>query len=113
MTDIGKEVLQEFTSEFRENMKKQGASSGNSELLLRLEHVTKAGQIQEGDNLIILDNRGGIHVEKAKVVIRPGVACDCDGEEIVIRKMRNIYFITDVYLKGKSWVKECHIVKAQ
>ena len=37
MTDIGKEVLQAFTSEFRKNLQEQDASSGNSELLLRDE----------------------------------------------------------------------------
>ena len=78
---------------------------------IRLDKLSKPGQINEGDILIIADGNGVIHSERAKIIVRPGVKCDCNGEEIILRKKKNIYFITDLFLKGKSWVKECYVVR--
>ena len=71
--------------------------------------VDKAGQIREGDRLL-LRSAEGIHTETAKLVIRPGNDSESGGEEVVIRMGKNHYFITNMMINGESWVKQVFIV---
>lgn len=77
---------------------------------MRTKLVTKAGQIKEGD-LLLLRSEKGIQAETAKQVIRPGSTDESNGEEIVFKVKKNHYFITSMVLDGSSWVKEVQIVK--
>lgn len=79
---------------------------------MRLEKVTKAGQIKIND-LLVLKSSDGICLKKAKEIIRPGVTAASNGEEVVIRKKTNRYFITSMLLSGESWIKEAYIVREQ
>lgn len=67
------------------------------------------GQLKKGDKINLLDGAGRVHTADVKEVICPGT----DREEIIICKKKNLYFITDNYLRGTSWVKECTKVSAQ
>lgn len=78
---------------------------------MNLEQITRAGQIQEGDP-IILKTRDGIMSVQARTVIRPGVTDESDGEEVVYNRKKNHYFITSMVIGGTSWVREAHIVRA-
>lgn len=74
---------------------------------LELTRVTAAGQIQEGELLLIRMKNGELVPVEAKQVLRPGKEGD-NGEEIVISIARNNYFIMRLYLEGKSWVVDCY-----
>lgn len=89
------------------------ASSGNSALLLRLEPLTRGGQIRKGDHLLLVNKRGDVQKETVREVLKPKGAEGQIREEILLRKKSNMYFITECYLAGDSWVKECQIIRAQ
>ncbi len=77
---------------------------------MQIEPLTRVGQVQEGDILLLEDAKGRVLRVNAQEVIRPGVVDDSNGEEIVFNRRRNDYFITALYLAGKSWVKDARIV---
>lgn len=68
--------------------------------------LTRAGQIKVGD-ILIIDDGEEVKSYTAKIVINAGT----EKEEIVLRKKRNVYFITSMYLSGQSWVKDACIVR--
>lgn len=75
-----------------------------------LEPLTRAGQVCKGDILLISGATSG-RVETVKEIVNSGVASDSDGEEIIINKRKNHYFITSVYLDGKSWAKRVLVLR--
>ncbi len=79
---------------------------------MRLEKVIRAGQIKKGD-LLIIREADGINAVTAKTIVRPGSTEDSSGEEVIIHKKKNVYFITDLLIKGLSWAKECFVVKEE
>lgn len=80
---------------------------------MHLEKIVKAGQIKVGDTLMIETKEGVIRPAKALDIVRPGVTDNSDGEEIIIDRGRNVYFITSLLVEGSSWVKEAQIVRGQ
>lgn len=80
------------------------------EIVVETQKVTNAGQIKKGDRMIISTSAGVQH-ETAVQILNAGKT-GINGEEIIIEKRRNRYFIVDMYLKGTSWAKEVCILKA-
>ncbi len=71
--------------------------------VMNIAPITAAGQIKEGDVLLVKRSNEFIAPVTVKLVLNPG----SNHEEIVLAKGKNIYFITSMFLDGKSWVKEC------
>lgn len=63
--------------------------------------VTRYGQIENGDVLVIETKTGITFPAVAKRVLHGGT----DKEEVVIAKSKNHYFIMSMMLAGKSWAK--------
>lgn len=63
--------------------------------------VTRYGQIENGDVLIIETKTGITFPAIAKKVLHGGT----EDEEVVISLRRNHYFIMSMMLAGKSWAK--------
>lgn len=70
---------------------------------MRLIDVTDYGQINVGDVLLVRRSNEFIAPVEVKTVLMQGT----DKEEIILSKGKNIYFIMENFLNGKSWVKEC------
>jgi len=73
---------------------------------MQLIPVTKEGQIDVFDTILVKDGSWAIRSFKVR-----GILNENGKEEILLIKRSNQYFITQVFLDGKSWVKECYIVK--
>lgn len=67
--------------------------------------VTGVGQIKKGELLAIQKTNGVKFVAVAKKIINAGKPT----EEIVINLSGNDYFIMEMFLEGKSWVK--HVIR--
>ena len=66
-----------------------------------MKSLTEAGQIRDGAIVALTKN----NVSKAYVVVKvifPGEG----NEEILLRKKKNIYFITSMAIDGSSWAKD-------
>jgi hypothetical protein len=70
---------------------------------MKLIPLTAYGQLRKGD--VILIRRSNEYI--APVEVKEVLSASTDQEEIIISKGRNLYFITSMFLKGESWVKEC------
>ncbi len=77
---------------------------------MELIRMTSVGMIQKGD-ILILNTTTGLIAETAKIVLQPAIAASSNGEEVVYRKKKNHYFITNLVLTGRSWIKEVYIVR--
>ncbi len=62
-------------------------------------------EIKVGDALLIDDGRK-VFAATAKEVVDNGA-----GSEIIFKKKKNKYFNLDMFLKGRSWVKDLKIVR--
>lgn len=70
--------------------------------------ITKEGQLKVGDKLkIIGKNKKSDSYENITVkdIIDNGY-----GEEIIINKSKNHYFLTHLYLSGSSWCEKVYIL---
>lgn len=65
------------------------------------QSVTKYGQINRGDLLIIETRTGITFPAVAKAVLHSGT----EKEEVIVSKTRNHYFIMSMMLDGKSWAR--------
>ncbi|HTH58285.1 MAG TPA: hypothetical protein VL728_19700 [Cyclobacteriaceae bacterium] len=74
---------------------------------MELIEVKTNTDIKQGDTLIITGDVYFNEPVKAQIV-KTSVQ---DGTEIVIDKRRNCFFNLDMYMHGKSWVKEIKIVR--
>jgi hypothetical protein len=79
---------------------------------MHLQPLTSAGQIKKGDTILIESKDGSIQAATAKRVINPGSTTEGMREEVVFNMRQNLYFITDLYLHGKSWAKEIRILRS-
>lgn len=75
--------------------------------MIEMQAVTRVGQIKVGDTLVVENSRGVKFIAQARVICREGT----DKEEICFTKKSNKYFIMELYLDGKSWVKNISILK--
>lgn len=73
---------------------------------MKLTPLTKAGQLNVGDALLIEDKRGGAFIAEVKLIIESGK----QSEEVVISRTKNVYFLISNYLEGKSWVKTVDVI---
>lgn len=71
------------------------------------EQLIKAGQIKQGDKLLCWFN-GELKLYTAKEILN----AETDREEIILKRRRNIYFITSMAIDGSSWAKNVHIVRS-
>jgi hypothetical protein len=69
--------------------------------MIQTQPVTRYGQINKGDVLVIETKSGITFPAVAKMIIRSGT----EDEEVVISLRRNHYFIMSMMLAGKSWAK--------
>ena len=69
--------------------------------------VDGVDQISKGDLLLLEKDDGITFPITVSEVINQGR----EGEEILISKKRNLYFIMSMYLDGTSWIKDCKIVQ--
>lgn len=75
--------------------------------MMQIEKIAKAGQVREGD-LLLIGTNDGVQEARARIVLNHGT----DREEVVIAKRSNRYFITSMLLDGTSWAKDVRIVRA-
>lgn len=73
---------------------------------MQIEKIAKAGQVKEGD-LLLIGTNDGVQEARARIVLNHGT----DREEVVIAKRSNRYF-TSMLLDGTSWAKDVRIVRA-
>jgi hypothetical protein len=72
---------------------------------VEIKQLTKIDQIKAGDALLISDG-DKITAEQAQRV----KVSEFDGTEVILNKKQNRYFNVDMYLEGKSWVKDVRVV---
>lgn len=75
--------------------------------MITIEPLTGYGQIGEGDVLLL--KRANEYV--APVEVKRVMFSGTEQEEIIISKSKNLYFIVSLFLAGKSWVKECSLLR--
>jgi len=76
---------------------------------MNMHPLTSAGQIKEGNTLLIEADFCDPFQVQALMVIEPGSAW----EEIVYNRKKNHYFITSMVLDGTSRVKKVQIIRAK
>lgn len=64
--------------------------------------ITEAGMLSKGDPVCYTNKHNYTFVGKVDKVLFKGT----DKEEIILNEQENDYFITSLYLNGKSWVKK-------
>lgn len=72
----------------------------------RAKRLTRFGQISIGD-AITLESAYGLKACIVDDVLNAGT----ESEEIILDSIANIYFITDLYLTGKSWARNVEFRK--
>lgn len=74
---------------------------------MKIEELTKSGQIKKGDLIIITDDTG-----EMKEIRVPFICFEnTEDEEIGIDKKKNRYFLLFRYLDKTSWIKDCKIIR--
>ena len=68
--------------------------------------LTKEGQLVKGDRITII---GKSQKDTHKTTVKEIVKNERGGEEIIINKKQNKYFITSMVLSGDSWVDKVFI----
>lgn len=76
---------------------------------LKFKRIYKAGQVHEGDH-IVLHTRNGIITAIAREVLNPGSTEPGNGEEVVYNRSKNHYFITSMLINNESWVKAAYVI---
>jgi len=74
---------------------------------MKITRVTKIDQIKRGDTILISDGTVLKTVRAMKVKVS-----EEDGVEVIFNLRQNKYFNVDMYLNGKSWVKDMRILSA-
>ena len=69
-------------------------------------NLFSSGQIQVGDT-IICEFKGERKEYKVEEVLNPGKR----GEEILLDKRNNLYFITSMSINGTSWAKNVKFLR--
>ncbi len=73
---------------------------------MKLKEVVSLTDIKQGDDLIITGDVFKNKPMKAQIV----KITEQDGTEVIIDKKMNSFFNLEMYLKGKSWVKEVKVI---
>ena len=71
------------------------------------QRLSGFGQIKRGDSIVMLDTDRKIKTVTVAEVLNSGT----DKEEIITNRRKNHYFITAMYLEGKSWAKDVAIIR--
>lgn len=74
---------------------------------MELRTIRSLTDIKQGDTLILTGDTLKNEPVKAEIV----KVTERDGTEIIFDKKNNRYFNLGMYLDGKSWVKECKILR--
>lgn len=75
--------------------------------MIVITDVVSVGQIKKGDFIYIESKNENVEeIHKVKEVIFENT----HGEEILLKRKSNRYFITSKYLKGSSWVNSVKII---
>jgi hypothetical protein len=74
---------------------------------MKINNVESITGVKQGDMLLICSLGGDIQLEKVQAV-KVSVS---DGTEIIFDKRKNRFFNLDMYLQGKSWVKDVKVIK--
>lgn len=69
---------------------------------MELIDITKFGQIEKGDFLLLEDCNCVF-----PAIVREVLNSNETGEEIILSKSKNVYFIMENYLNRVSWVLNC------
>ena len=68
--------------------------------------LIKEGQLAKGDKVTII---GKSQKDSQKTTVKEIIKNEKGGEEIIINKKQNKYFITSMVLSGDSWVDKVFI----
>lgn len=73
---------------------------------MKIEKVVNGNQIQDGDTLLVEGYKCEPIIFTEVKIKRSGT----DGTEIILQKKGNRYFSLDMFLNGKSWIKDVYII---
>lgn len=73
---------------------------------MKLKEAKTLTDIKKGDIIII----SGDNLKNEAVKVQIVKVSEGDGTEIIFDKKNNRFFNLGMYLEGKSWVKECHVI---
>ena len=74
---------------------------------MELIKVKKLRDINVGDTIVIT----GDTLKNEAVKVQLVKVTDVDGTEIIFDKKNNRFFNLGMFLDGKSWVRECMVIK--
>lgn len=77
--------------------------------MIEIMPVTDYCQFEEGQTLLIEKKNGYKFIGRVSEIVNK----HSNKEEVILCKSKNDYFITDMFLRGTSWVKNVSVVDAK